>query len=297
MNIYETIEKNMKNLKSVYDLAAVCYDYLLERIDNQIGFIGQYVEFSDNAKQNNPNRKNLLKFSDEIKSLLLSAGYWNDWVLNKILSMTFSVENRLKPFGEDIYNETAIAYFLLMGIDLYAECKFENSQNAPLNQSYQESSFIYRRQRTSIVSSAAEEIGFRETIQAVEIRNSLICLKILEKSEMKPGMQPPKLVTLSIDKEDFVRNSLIQDQTLTVASIPWGKEQICKFPKTYGNAFRVKYLNSYKTNCVKKALSLLESAIRHKANIVIFQSMCAVRKCRKRLAHILRKPIGIILIK
>lgn len=270
MNIYETIEHNRENIKSVYDLAAVCYDYLLAQIENQIIFIGKYVEFSDNVRQNNPNQKSLLKFSDSVKALLFAAEYWSDEVLNEILSMTLSAESRLKPFRDADYNEAAIAYFLLLGIDLYAECQLENNQDAPLNQSYQVNSFIYRRRKASILSCAAEEIEFREIIQAVEIRNNFSCLIILEKSEMKPGMLPPKMVTLSIDKEDFARNSLIHDQTLNVVCIPWGKEQTCNFPKIQGNTFRVEYLDSYKTACVTKALTLLKAAIRRKANIIIF---------------------------
>lgn len=176
MNIYETIVQNQENIKSVYDLAAVCYDYLLTQIENQIIFIGKYTEFSDDNKQNNPNQKNLLKFCDSVKALLFSVEYWNDEILDEILSMTLSAENKLKPFREAVYNEAAIAYFLLLGIDLYAECQPENNQNAPLNQSYQVNSFIYRRRKTSILSYAAEEIGFREIIQAVEIRNNFNCL-------------------------------------------------------------------------------------------------------------------------
>lgn len=270
MNIHETIKHDQEKIKSVYDLVAVCYDYLLAQIENQITFIGKYTEFSDDAIQNNPNQKNLLKFSDGVKGLLFSAEYWNEEVLDEILSMTLSAEYELKPFGETVYNEAAIAYFLLIGIDLYAECQVENNQDAPLNQSYQVNSFIYRRQNTGILSAAAKKNEFRETIQAVEIRNNFSCLVILEKSEMKPGMLPPKMVTLSIDKEDFIRNSLIQDQTLKVVCIPWGKEQTCNFPKIQGNTFRVEYLDSYKTNCVNKALRLMEAAIVHKANIIIF---------------------------
>lgn len=289
MNIYETIKHNRQNVNSVYDLAAVCYDYLQVRIENQIAFIGKYTEFSDDARQNNPNQKNLLKLSDDVKVLLFSTEYWNDEVLDEILSMTLSAEYKLKPFEEAVYNEAAIAYFLLLGIDLYAECQLENNQNAPLNQSYQVNSYMYRRQNTSILSCAAEEIGFRETIQAVEIRNNFNCLIILEKSEMKPGMHPPKMVTLSIDKEDFTRNSLIQDQTLKVVCIPWGKEQTCRFPKIQGNAFHVEYLDSYKTTCITKALTLLESAIRCKANIIIFPEFVCCPEVQEAIGSYLRE--------
>lgn len=289
MNIYETIMQNMENLKSVYDLASVCYDYLLAQIGNQIRFISEYVEVSDNPNQSNPNQKNLLKLSDDIKSLLFSAGYWNDSVLNTILAMILSTENRLKPFGEEVYNEAAIAYFLLMGIDLYAACQFETNQDAPLNQNSQGNSFIYRSQKTSILLPAAEKADFRETIQAVEIRNSFICLKILEKTEIKPGMQPPKLVTLSIDKDDFIRNSIFQNQTLTVVSIPWGKEKTCTFPKTTGNAFRVEYTDSYKTDGVKKALHLLELAVRHKPNIVIFPEYVCCPEVQEAIGEYLKE--------
>ncbi len=288
MDIYETIKQAMKDLKSVYDLAAVCYDYLQLQIDNQIRFISEYVEFSDNPKQNNPNQNDLLKFSNDMKELLLSEGYWNDRVANMILVKTLSVKNRLKPFGEDIYNTATIAYFLLMGIDLYAESQFENAQNAPLNQGYQGNSFIYRCQKESILSPAAKQNHFRETIQAVEIRNSFSCLKILGKSELKQGMQPPKMVTLSIDKDDFARNSLADNQLLKIVTIPWGSEQTCRFPKIQGNAFRIEYSDSYKRGCIKKALTLLEAAVRHKANIIVFPEYVCCPEVQEAIGKYLR---------
>ncbi len=270
MNIYETIEHNIESFKSVFDLAAICYDYLMAQVDNQSKFIAEYLESSDNPKRDNPNHKNLLKLSDRVKELLLYEGYWNDHALREILKIVFAAENRLKTYGMTVYNEATIAYFLLLGIDLYADHKSEINQDAPLNQNYQSNSYVYKCQKTSILSYAAEKNGFREVIQSVEIRNNFNCLKFLERTELKSGMNPPKMVTLSIDKDDFTRNSICQNQDLIVASIPFGKEEVCDFCQTSGGGFRVNYFDSYKEDGINRVLILLESAISHGANIVIF---------------------------
>lgn len=270
MNTYEAIQQNIKSLSSVYDLAAVCYDYLLVQLDSQTEFITEYLGFSDDASKTNPNQKRLLRFSDDIKTLLFQEGYWNDRVLKKILLWVTDLEKTLKPFGKEIYNEATIAYFLLLGIDLYAECQSELNQNAPLNQSYQNASFIYRRQKKSILSAAAEKNEFRKKIKSVEIRNNISSLVILERTELKKGMAPPKMVTLFIDKADFTRNLITLDQTLVIATTPFAKEEICTFPRTTGDGFRVEYYDSYENTGLKRAIEILDLAIKHEANIVIF---------------------------
>lgn len=40
MDIYERIEENRTKIASIYDLAAICYDYLRMQIDNQALFLG-----------------------------------------------------------------------------------------------------------------------------------------------------------------------------------------------------------------------------------------------------------------
>lgn len=270
MNTYEAIQQNIKSLSSVYDLAAVCYDNLLVQVDSQSEFISEYLGFSGDVSKTNPNQKRLLRFSDDIKTLLFQEGYWNDRVLKKILVWIADLEKTLKPFGKEICNEATIAYFLLLGIDLYAECQSKLNQNAPLNQSYQNASFIYRRQKNSILSTAAEKNEFRKKIKPVEIRNNFSSLVILEKTELKRGMAPPKMVTLFIDKTDITRNLITFEQTLVVAVTPFGKGEICTFPRTTGDGFRVDYYDSYKSSGLERALGILDLAIRHKANIVIF---------------------------
>lgn len=71
MDIYERIEENRTKIASIYDLAAICYDYLRMQIDNQALFLGEYIEYSEEAKRNNPNIRMLKRYSYEMMRLFL----------------------------------------------------------------------------------------------------------------------------------------------------------------------------------------------------------------------------------
>lgn len=90
-------------------------------------------------------------YTINVKALLFSVEYWNDEDLHNILLMTRSLEDKLKPFGEIVYNEATIAYFYLWELIYVQNVNSEDNQNAPLYESYQVNSFIYRQQETSIL--------------------------------------------------------------------------------------------------------------------------------------------------
>lgn len=289
MSTYDVIQKERNDLKSVYDLVAVCYDYLLDKIDDQIKFISEYLECSVSHKKNNPNQKRLLRFSDDVKQLLSLNKYWNDRVLHKIFSLVFTMENSLKPFGEEAYNEAAIAFFLLLGIDLYAEYQPNHTENAPLNRCCQKDLYIYCRQRTSILSTAAKKAEFRDQIPVTDIRSSFTSLCILEKTDLKQGMTPPKMVTLFISKEDFKRSTVAFDQKLVLAVTPFCREEICQFSHVQGCGFRIEYHENYMQFASKRALDLLELAIKHRANIVLFPEYVCSPEVQEEIRKYLRE--------
>lgn len=51
MDIYERIEENRTKIASIYDLAAICYDYLRMQIDNQALFLGEYLYAENKAAE------------------------------------------------------------------------------------------------------------------------------------------------------------------------------------------------------------------------------------------------------
>lgn len=275
MELYEFINKNRDKLKSDFDLAALCYDYLLRKTKRigQANFIGEYLQFSEDSEGNQDNNLNLMmlrEFTDHMVDLLSNKCFTMDEKLDEILDFISSTRLCLKPFGRKTYNEATIAYHLLLAIDLHAEHCFVNSQAAPLNETYQTNAYIYRCQKYGIIKNASDELKFREQIQTTEIRNGLSCLRILEKTELRRKANPPKMVTLYIDDEDADRKQITQGQRMNVAMIPFGRNGICSFSKKRGGSFRVEYMESHKENGIEKALGLLETAIQDGANIVVF---------------------------
>lgn len=272
MGIYERISDNREKIESIYDLAAICYDYLLERIDNQLLFVGDYIECSDGARENNPNIRRLKKFAYEISRLFLQKDkkYSMNKIVEKTLEGIVSVKGGMESYGTEIYNEATIAYHLLQAVDLYAENRSESSLRAPLNKKYSESSYIYRCSGEDILAEAAVQLDFREKIHVTEIRNEFKCLRILEKTELDNGMEPPAFVTLYIDAFDPDRRAVLDDKKIKIAMIPFGKEELITFERVRGNSFCIKYIEECKQTAVKRALRMLETAIRQNANMIIF---------------------------
>ena len=272
MDIYERIETNRAKIASIYDLAAICYDYLRIQIDNQALFLAEYTEYSEGAKQNNPNIRMLKSFSYEMQKLFLQKDvkYSLDEVIEETSRRIASVKDQLISYGTEICNEATIAYYLLQAVDLYTENKPAESSAAPLNEKYRDNSYIYRIHGEAMITKAAVELEFRDKIRTTEIRHNFKCIRILEKAELDTGMNPPRLVTLHIDRYDQVRRSIIQGGRLKVAVIPFGREEVFRFERMQGGSFCVKYIEQCKQTVLTKALKMLERAVRQKANIIIF---------------------------
>lgn len=272
MDIYERIKANRTRIVSIYDLAAICYDHLRIHIDNQALFLAEYIEYSEEAKQNNPNIRMLKSFSYEMQGLFLQKDvkYSVDEIVEEIFRGVASVKERLISYGTEICNEATIAYYLLQAVDLYTENKPDESSATPLNEKYMENCYIYRIHGEALITKAAAELEFRDKIRTTEIRHNFKCIRILEKAELDTGMNPPRLVTLHIDRYDQVRRSIIQGGRLKVAVIPFGREEVFRFERMQGSSFRVQYIDRCKQAVLTKALKMLEKAVRQKANIIIF---------------------------
>lgn len=289
MDIYERIEENRTKIASIYDLAAICYDYLRMQIDNQALFLAEYIEYSEEAKLNNPNIRMLKRYSYEMMRLFLQkdSKYSVEEIVGETLRRIVSAREKLISYGTVIYNEATIAYYLLQAVDLYAENKATESSAAPLNENYMENSYIYRIHGETMITKAAVELEFRDKIRTTEIRHNFKCIRILEKAELDTGMSPPRLVTLHIDQYDQIRKSIIKSRKLKVAVIPFGREKVLGFEKVQGSSFRVQYMEQSKQTVLTKAINLLEKAIRQKANIIIFPEYVCFPEMQERIGDYL----------
>lgn len=291
MELYEYICNNRDKIQSDFDIAALSYEYLIEKIEalGQPKFIGQYLVVPEDRKnQYNPNMKVLRKFAEQIEIVLCNSCYILSAKLDEITDYISSVKQKLTLFGEPEYNEATIAYHLLLGFDLYAENYFKDSQPAPLNIGCQTKAYFYCCQKGGMITAASEELRFRERILPTEIRNTFTCLRILERTELSPGANPPQMSTLYIYEKDDDRNQVIHGQNLNIAMIPYGRKTIFSFKKYMGASFRVKYKAAQKKD-IEKALQLLDIAIQNGANIVVFPEYVCFPEMQERICSHLRQ--------
>ncbi|MCM1120987.1 MAG: hypothetical protein NC416_00235 [Eubacterium sp.] len=272
MDIYERIIENRTKIESIYDIASICYDHLCIQVNNQALFLAKYIEYSEEAVDNNPNIRKLKKFSYDLSVLFLKKDtyFTLDEVVEQVLQAVRCIEKELIYYGNEKDNEATIAYHLLQAVDLYTENRVPDSSNAPLNEKYTETSYIYRTNGEAMITGAATELEFRDKIQTTEIRHNFKCIRILEKAELAAGMNPPKMVTLHIENSDQIRELIARDKKWKVAVIPFGRDELFRFKKIQGSMFRVQYIEQHRQNAIMKAVNLLKQAIQQKANIIIF---------------------------
>lgn len=292
MELYEYICENREKIKSDFDIAALGYEYLIGKIEilGQSNFIGQYLVMPEKRmKGYNPNLGMLRKFAEQIEFVLCNSCYFLDVKLDEILDYISYVKQKLKPFGETVYNEATIAYHLLLGFDLYAENYFKDSQPAPLNIGCQTKAYFYCCQKGGMITAASKELRFRKRILPTELRNTFTCLRILERVELPFGANPPQMSTLYIYEKDEDRNQIIKDQKLNITIIPFGRKTIFGFEKYRSASFRVKYREAQKKKDIEKALQLLDMAILRGANIVVFPEYVCFPEMQERISKYLRK--------
>lgn len=140
MEIYGFISENRNKIESAYDLAALCYDYLMTQIQSnkQTVFIAEYIDFPEetddeetHVPKGNPNIEMLRKFTDDVFYTLLKDYLDMDVLLDDILDFVSSAKHHLQNYGNEAYNKAAIAYYLLMAINLYAGNCTKSSDPAP----------------------------------------------------------------------------------------------------------------------------------------------------------------------
>lgn len=298
MEIYGFISENRNKIESAYDLAALCYDYLLKQVGNrhQTKFIAEYIiipEKTDDkeidVQKGNPNIDMLRKFADDVFYRLLEDYLDMDVLLDDILDFVSSARLHLQNFGDHSYNEATIAYYLLMAINLYAGNCSKCSEITPLNVKYQTNAYIYRCQADSMITANLKSLNLGEQIKSLKIRNDFHHLKILEKKELEDGMNPPQMVTLSVDENHIGIKRIIENQCLNVAMIPFGREDICEFVPKERGGFRIQYLDVHLQKGVEKAKKLLELAIKEGANIIVFPEYVCFPKMQDAIGDYLRE--------
>lgn len=281
MEFRQTLSENDTRMNNIYDMIAFCYDYLIETIKDQEQFIGMYAVENEGAERANPNLAQLKRHSRKLE-LIMRKQEEDGLVFVDCLKQLQKYLDKidLYEYGDPDLNDATIPYFFLLTADRYVLGKGgRNSMKAPLNTTYCEKSYIYLNIEQPILKEAMEENEFSDVIRAGTIRNQLEHLTILERREMPCEIYPPKVVSLYLDKEKA--DGIFSSKKIKIAIIPFSEAKMVNFPVDCGALFHVEYCREHLITGKERAVRLLDDAIKHKANIIIFPEFICSREIQE----------------
>lgn len=287
----ETLSQNEQKMDSVYDLAAFCYNYIMEKKGDMPDseFIGIYVKKGSDPQKNNPNFSMLKTLEEQFFAVLMNA--WDQktplWEIlaqyKALVSMTFQ---KLKPYGRDTPNKLAPVFFSISAIDRYIG---ENKQqNIRQSQHQYGGTYVYKNVVNNIIDTAAEKCRFHEPISSYSIKNQFRYLLIIERNvyNKKAAPQVKKLFTNS---RKPVLAEIEQEKKLKVAIIPFGNQSTVQFVQGDGGLFRVEYEQAHQKQEADGAERLLQEAAAAGANVVVFPEYVCHHEIQERIQKCLKE--------
>lgn len=274
MAFEDKFKDNIEKLENVYDMVSFCYDFLKNQVTNETAFLANYIFQNEEASICNPNLRILEKFQTEVMDILKQQDK-NGWIFQqckeKIVVLSQKISGRLQIYMDSNLNDATIPFFILMAVNIYVLEKRGKCKNpGPLNVQYQEKTYVYLNINESLLQEAAYLLEFGQPIQNETIRKQLGNLHILQKDELRPNSEPIKIVQFAIPEDDKGRQEILRTKKLKIAIIPFGREKMLEFPIESGASFNVKYNEWHKVFGIRRALRLLEEAIKKRANVIIF---------------------------
>jgi len=250
MSFIDELNRHSKDIATVFDLAAFCYDYLVKVVGNQAYFLGKYIfEGRDEAKRN-PNIDALLEMSDS--AVMILKKIWQGIAFAECLAelqiLAQKTVSGLVDYGDKTRNCATVPFWLMKGIDRYI-CEIDDEhwkmhrEEEPLNSTNYSNSYIYVRRGRMMIEDAAEELDFPPSIVRASIKEQFEYLIILDKAQLHEDMSAPRIVELLIDERDKQREGIVQGKTLKLAVIPFSEDKMLDFPTDQGGCFRVEYIN------------------------------------------------------
>lgn len=291
----DKFEENIEKLENVYDLVSFCYDFLMEQVANETAFLANYIFQNEEARTFNQNLKLLEAFQGQVMEILKQQdknGYIFQQCRVELLPLSQIISKQLKTYMDSKLNDATIPFFILMAVNIYVlEKRGKCKSPGPLNMQYQEKSYVYLNINESILQEAAYVLGFGQPIQNETIRKQLGNLHILQKDELRPNSEPVKIVQFSILEDDKDRQKILNTKKLKIAVIPFGREKMLEFPMESGAAFNVAYNEWHKKFGIKRALRLLEEAIKKQANIIIFPEYICSEEIQSKIQKYLQEKM------
>lgn len=274
-----------EKLQSIYDLAALSYDYIIESVSDEELFIGKYILYNEDAKTNNPNIDRLLSFVASIIDSFkkISSGKEQEDMFEDgqcllledlLLELYSKMDNAIKElctYEDDEENKTTLVYCLLMAIDIYSKTTIHDITGImPLNEKYNEKSFVYKKTCASLMDEAKEKLRFSDCVRSRSINDCLKNINLVERSILKNGMKPIGVYPINFDYTIRKKIKNVENKRLDVAVIPFNGFSLTKFVPENGTLFNVEYDSDYKAQYLNRFIELLDLAISKQVNIIMF---------------------------
>ena len=286
MSFQEDLINNLRQAKDEYEMIAVCYwKLLLYKKDADISFItrighlsedyeyGAYAESFENLRQE------VLETAWNMNMSFEHAGTGFVEFRNKLII-------KLEQFNcpESLSESTCIPIFLfyiLEALDSYVEENLRQVYDAckscgPLNEgNSREYCLVYLQESTSFLSGAYDDKnGFRKPLRPARIGAMFHSVLLIERDDLK---QIPQIIPIQL-KESC--KQIKEGKKIIISSIPYIGFDTFRFRPVnekepvetdeIEGLFWVEYFPEREEENIQRIIVLLNLAIQHEANIVIF---------------------------
>lgn len=262
--------------ESVFDIAAVCYGILEEKIASPAMFIGQFVDETGDdffgGYPVNPNSGILRSFADAVSRRLekFSVVDFDDqkaYIVEQIQNI------KLVSFQEYNQNQLSVIFTLLSVID--SLIPFWNlreiSEGTALNiGESRESHLVYPTGGKNIHEELIREIG-RERKSHESFDEILTNLVFLKRTQLSPGAEIPEICFLS-------RRCSEGSAHIKVAVISGFRGEHFEIHRKIGSTRVIRYHDEMQMEMARKAWEKMESAIALGVEFIILPEFCVSEK-------------------
>lgn len=276
MSFYKKLEEVQAKIEEVGDLAAFCYEYIIESVGNETTFLGKYIwenSQASSSNSNNPNLGQLKIFSARVERHLRriekeGIGFLD--CFQKIKELIKKQDQCMKLYGESGENESTIPYFVLAAVDRYMMVRKRCTGGMPLNSLYSERTLIYLKAKHHIMEKALYALDFPDIVESITVKNQFENIVFISKKQLPEGVENPRMISLYVDEADGERNRIAKGKEWKIVVVPFGRHRMVKCQMQDGALFNIGYEQEHLQNGINRALTLLDRAIDTGANVIVF---------------------------
>lgn len=286
MKCGDKFDENILRCHNIFDIAAICYNGIRKRVrrNREPYFMAVYFDYQ---KENeviknvdeveNPNLEKLKELVNNIYLLFRDNPqecYYCD-NLQEICRLINEIE--LEPFLEKTYEIPEVLFAVLLGIDTYIggerkEGRFRMPRKGPLNHPEScEDTAVYMSDISSFMKKEEQKIKYRKKTSVSDISNELNNLSFLDNNCWFPDLSYPTTVPIELDKRYRKGiNKTINKKIIKIAVFPYTNKREFEFVNRVGSAFGVDYDNTQINRQITDLQTMVNFAVDHNANFVIF---------------------------